>query len=300
MYDSTDPRSALAAAPPAASETDAIAAPEYYDFTRLEPDRASAAGSRTWIVRGQNVALAYTRPVPGDGFGPVEQASEYALILVHDSSAVQISAAGEKRTVSGRGLVVVPAGASEVVPTGDGDLVRLVQTDTELAGAARNAMSYATPHPRVAPLEPWPAPADGERIRVYPLAEVPNEPGRFGRIFRTRAFMVNFLADWEGPRDPRKMSPHHHDDFEQLSLAVGGEFSHHIRTPWSTDMTTWREDSHRHVGSPSVAVIPPPTLHTTRATGGGTNSLIDIFSPPRADFSAQPGWVLNANEYPTP
>lgn len=300
MYDSTDPRSALATAAPATSGTEAVAAPEYYDFTRLEPDRTSPAGSHTWIVRGQNVALAYTRPVPGDGFGPVDQASEYVLILVHDSSAVQVSAAGERRTASGRGLVVVPAGPSEVVPTGDGDVVRLVQTDTDLAAAARNAASYATPHPRVAPLEPWPAPVDGGRIRVYPLAEVPKEPGRFGRIFRTRAFMVNFLADWAGPRDPRKMSPHHHDDFEQLSLAIGGEFSHHIRTPWSTDMTTWREDSHQYVGSPSVAVIPPPTVHTTRATGGGTNSLIDIFSPPRADFSAQPGWVLNADEYPAP
>ena len=70
-------------APPATSGTDAVAAPEYYDFTRLEPDRTSPAGSHTWIVRGQNVALAYTRPVPGDRFGPVDQASEYVLILVH-------------------------------------------------------------------------------------------------------------------------------------------------------------------------------------------------------------------------
>jgi mannose-6-phosphate isomerase-like protein (cupin superfamily) len=202
--------------------------------------------------------------------------------------------------VDSAGLVVVPPGASRISVHGDGPLVRLVEA-TEAAWRDRvaNADAYAENHPRVALLERWPAPAEA-RVRFYPLSEVPADPKRFGRIFRTRSFMVNFLPQQDGPRDPHKLSPHHHDDFEQLSLAVQGEYVHHIRTPWLPDRSTWREDEHVRIGSPSVTIIPPPTVHTSEASDPGVNQLIDIFSPPRVDFSEKPGWVLNADDYPMP
>jgi hypothetical protein len=303
-YTKDDPRSALAAptGAPVAAAGDGIAAPQFLDFSLLPPDEVTGGGSRRWITRGQNFVLVYTEPAAGDLVWRATLGTEQVLLLIDDRSAVRGTAGADgPHEVTGPALVVVPPGDSEITSTGTGPVVQLLQSDeAEWAAKASNAAEYAQAHPHVAPLEPWPEPVDGYRWRTYPMSDVPHEPGRFGRLFRTRAFMVNFLPPASGPRDLSKMSPHFHDDFEQASLVVGGTYIHHIQTPWGTDGRKWRPEDHAQVGSPSVTIIPPPTIHTSQAIGWRTNHLIDIFSGPRRDFSARPGWVLNADEYPGP
>jgi hypothetical protein len=305
-YDRNDPRSQLTApstpTAPRAGSGDAAAAPEYHEFVG-EPDEVSVLGTRSWIVRSQTTCLVYSQAEVGERLTRVAQPDEYVVLLVSTPSRpaaqVVVAAGTETATVTDGAVVVVPPGHSELVVTAAGVVVRVFSSAaTDLTGRARNASAHATVHPHTAPFAPWPAAPGGDHVRVYRLADAPVDPARFGTIYRCRTVMVNVLPPDAGPRDPGKLSPHHHDDFEQLSLQLDGDYVHHIRTPWTTNSAAWRDDEHRAVASPAVTIIPPPTVHTSQGVGDHRHQLIDIFCPPRLDFSGKPGWVLNAADYP--
>lgn len=298
MYDKSDPRASLApdGLKPAATEFAAAEYARFYD----SPPQISDSLKRQWFARGQNFILSYVEAQAGAEFVRDDQLDEYAVVLPDASTSAEITWGGQANTVEGASIAFVPPGPSRIRMTGPGRLLLLwTSRSKDLCELCVNAASYALEHPNIPTFEPWPMPSDGWKLRPYRL-EVPDEPGRFGRIWRCSTLMINFTPAQVGPRDVTKLSPHHHDTFEQGSLALAGAFMHHIRWPWTPNLNSWRDDDHELCEAPSLAVIPPPAVHTSRGMTEGLNQLVDIFSPPRTDFSLKPGWVLNAADYPMP
>ena len=266
---------------------------DYLRFYDLAPSERTDLQS-TWFGRGQNFILGYT--VARDGamlVGPATE-DEHMLILPEAASAVTLVQGSTTTRIEGNTLTIVPPGESRVEVQKGGVILRVFSVLAPgLAERCLNRDTYAEPDPNVAPYRPWPAPRDGFRLRSYSLDIAP-VPGRFGRLFQSSNLMVNVFYP-QGARDITRMSPHHHDDFQQGWLILEGECVHHLRWPWTPDLRIWRDAEHVRVGAPSLTVVPPPSLHTPQMLAE-RNILIDIFSPPRRDFVDE-GWVLNHDEY---
>lgn len=299
LYDKSDPRAALKQSGVSfISATGLIAEPQVGLFYEEGP-QIDEPSERTWLHRGHNFVLAYSELKPGAVLERNGQVDEYALILSDPEHSAQISAGSETVEVPGYSIVFIPPGDSSITMPNGGKIVRLFSIESkDLAQQCGNATAYDEPRIHIPDFEPWPEPNDGWKIRSYSL-KVEKEEGRFGRIFRCTTFMINYLEPQIGPRNPHKLSPHHHDDFEQCSLALKGAFEHYLRRHWTVDMDDWCDDVTISCKAPSATVIPPPLIHTSRGTAE-SNQLVDIFCPPRIDFSEKPGWVLNADDYPMP
>lgn len=265
--------------------------------TSQDPD-----GSRHWVTRGTNFVVVATHAVAGSQMrrSAAQQGDEYLLLLPEDTGA-RVEAGGAQVDSAGDSLTIVPPGDSTVTATSGGWIYRIFsKLAADWLPLACNQHAYAQGAPSdAAPLESWPAPVGGYRLRHYRLADYVRSDTTM-RLFRTSHLMVNIFLPNKAPRDPRKMTPHSHADIEQGSLALRGGWIHHLRYPWVPDMTTWREDEHTGINSPSLIIIPPKVIHTSQSLGESGMRLVDIFAPPRDDFSLKPGLVNNADEYPLP
>jgi hypothetical protein len=301
-YDKSDPRSTLSNAKSSEGSqlsVNAFFGASYGKFYDTVPQEVRPL-SKTWITRGQNFVICYSEVEAGATFERSDQVDEYVVLSPEKEVAVEITAEDGSTQMPGYALAFVPPGKSSIRALNKGRIVRMFTSKAaDLAAKANNAADFTGVHPNVPPFQAWPDPPEGFKVRWYTLDVEPQE-GRFGRIYRCTTFMVNYLDERRGARDKTKVSPHHHDDFEQCSLALHGAYTHHLRWPWTTDMTIWRDDVHDFIKAPSAYIIPPPSIHTSTYEDPNLNQLVDIFSPPRADFSAKPGWVLNEKDYPAP
>lgn len=300
MYEADDPRSAMtgnSASRPTAAQAGAAFGQSTYARFYAEPPQEEESLARTWYARGANFVVCYSQVADGAQFSRTGQIDEYVLLLHDAALSATIEANGEVQRIAGYSITMIPPGDSTITIHGAGEVVRLISANNEdVLAKVSNPEKYATVHPHVPEFVPWPTPKDGFRIRSYSL-DVPDQPGRFGKIFRCTTFMVNVFPA-QGPRELNKLSPHHHDDFEQCSLALKGWYMHHLRWPWTANLHDWQDDEHELCLAPSICVIPPRVIHTSAPSDPGDNVLVDVFAPPREDFSDQPGWVLNADDYP--
>jgi mannose-6-phosphate isomerase-like protein (cupin superfamily) len=273
--------------------------PYIADHSVDPPDHREADGAPTWVTRGANFVIAVTRVREGTRLS-IDNVPDEHMVLLADATASIASNGEQPRNVPGNHLVIAPPGMTQLVAHREGWVVRCFSARaTALLDMARNAWGYIAPNAAVAPMEAWPAPAGGFALKVHDL-EAGVKDGDKTRVYRSSNLMINVLCERTAARDTRLLSPHSHADFEQGSITVKGTHVHHLRTPWTPDMGTWRPDEAAEVGAPSVTVIPPGIVHTTRNIGDAPALLVDLFCPPRRDFALRPGMVRNADDYPLP
>ncbi len=263
----------------------------YYD----EAPQLDGNGVRSWITRGSNFAIVLSAGEAGSSFSGTARDEQFAYAL---EGGVRITAGNDSETLGAEDLAIVPPGNWTIHFDRPGHVVQQITADEPLVKHAANATSYVDGAPEVAKTAPWPEPVGGYRLRRYSTLEAYARGGMV-HAFRTRRLMMVPYARFLEPRDETQLSPHSHADFEQGSVALEGEWLHHLRVPWTPDRRTWRPDVHLQIGSPSTTIIPAGVIHTSQGVAGEGMRLVDVFAPPRVDFSER-GWVDNAADYPMP
>jgi hypothetical protein len=264
------------------------------DFNRC--DARDTDGIRLVCARAQNFMVRWAEGPPGTATLAVQSADEMMVLV----------AGGQLSARSGGFGCEAVAGCVLILAPGDWQLALKDQArcailsslrETDEGGGTVNAGDYAVRDATLLPVgAPYRRNWGTARAQVLPISEVKASADKPRlKMLQSATLSINWV-EYDGPRDRSALSPHLHKDFEQGSLAIAGDFAHHLRTEWGADAGQWKKDVHALAGSPSLLVVPARTIHTSEGVGPGRHLLIDIFSPPRGDFIAN-GWVFNAGDY---
>jgi len=269
----------------------------FADFSSTPPEAIGA--HRHWLMRAQNFWVEWLEFGHGDGAPSFDSARE--TLLLAPGAALHVSPADPAvpaMDVPAHSIAILPAGRYAVAGEARATCVLIASQRNDLAGRrVLNSPAYETPDGRVAPVgDPYRRRKSPGRIEVLDIDAImaSRDKPRL-KMLQTETLSIN-IVEYRGPRDRAALSPHAHANFEQGSLALEGDFLHHLRTPWAADAGQWRSDEHLAAPSPSLLVVPVEMIHTTEGVGDGHHFLLDVFSPPRGDFIDK-GWVFNAADY---
>lgn len=267
------------------------------DFSTLAPE--SIGPHRHWLMRAQNFWVEWIEFGEGDGAPSFD--SPFETLLLATGAALHVSPADPAvpaADVPAHSLAILPPGRYAVAGQARAACALIASQRGDLDGRrVLNSQAYATLDGRVVPAgRPYRRKKPSARIEVLDIDAImaSRDKPRL-KMLQTETLSIN-IVEYRGPRDRAALSPHAHAEFEQGSLALSGDFVHHLRVPWAADADQWRSDEHLAAPSPSLLVVPVEMIHTTEGVGDGHHFLLDVFSPPRADFIDK-GWVFNAPDY---
>lgn len=255
------------------------------------------AGNRHRRMRAQNFIVEWIEA--GTQAFEVESTAEMLVVFPDVGAVIEPAGQGASVQVPHAGSVcVLAAGRSSIRLAAAGTCAVIASDRPDIDPATvLNEAAYAEPDARIKPTgRPFRRKPGAPLVQVFEMAKVP-APADNPRLkmLQTDTLSINWV-EYHGVRDRTALSPHSHSDLEQGSLALAGNFIHHLRVNWGKDANLWRDDEHLAAPSPSLVVVPVDLVHTTEGVGDGHHLLLDVFSPPREDFIAR-GWVHNAGDY---
>ena len=260
-----------------------------------QPQPALSAASAQWSGRGQNFLVSWN--YAGASGVSIEADSADEIMLMVLNAAISIAGGSKAADAPARSICILPPGKWQLQLEPQATCVVLTSLREGAKTNAVNESAYEPRDARIAPVgEPYKVLKDGSDIRVFSIDSVSASKDKPRlKMLQTATMSINWV-EYQGPRNREALSPHSHKSFEQGSLALAGDFMHHLRVEWGENANLWQEDKHAVLNSPSLLVVPVQLIHTTEGVGEGHHLLIDVFSPPRADFIAK-GWVFNSGDY---